>query len=118
MTRRAWHGWCVVYVVVALPGTHHCCVHSGHVYDVGVPAWSGGCGSRSAAKSCGAQRSFAVAACRGGFVRALLLRCMSWNDYAFDSRVVFDNHGDVCEVACVEELCVLRGDTRPSLSGA
>ena len=92
LTRRAWHGWCVACVVVTLPGTHRCCVCTGHVY-VGVAVWSGGCGSRRAAKSIGAQPIFVVVACRGGFVLALLWWCMSWNDFAFDSGVVPDSHG-------------------------
>ena len=54
LSRRAWHDWCVAYVVVTLPGTHHCCVRTGDVYGVVLVAWSGRCGSRGAAKSSGA----------------------------------------------------------------
>ena len=55
LTPRAWHGWCVACVVVALPGTHRYRICTGHMYIGVVVAWSGGCGSRSAAKSSGAQ---------------------------------------------------------------
>ena len=105
--------------VVMLSGRRLSYVCIGHVY-VGVVAWSlaGGCASRRAAKSSGAQPTVVVDACRGGFVLALLCRCISRKDYAFDSGVVFDNHGDVCEVACVGELCVWRGGTRPLRWGA
>ena len=66
-----------------------------------VLVWSGGCGSRRAAKSSGAQ----VVACRGGFVLRLLWRCIySVNDYAFDSEVVCSKYDDLYEVACVEEV--------------
>ena len=85
---------------------------------VAVVVWSGGCGPRRAAKSSGAQPNFVVFACRVGFVLALLWRSMSWNDYSCDSGVVADSHGDVCEVACVEEVWMSRGGTRLSLCGA
>ena len=47
-------------------------------------------------------------------VPALLGRRIFWDDYAFDAGVVYDHHSDVCEVACVDELWLSRGGTRPS----
>ena len=44
---------------------------------------------------------------------------MYWNDDAFDSGVIANHHGDVCEVACMEEeVWMSRGGTPPSWCGA
>ena len=81
--RRAWHGWCVACIVVALPGTHRCGVCTGHAYvGVVVVPWSGGCGPWRAANSRGTEPNFFVLVV---LVLALLWRCFFWNDYAFKS---------------------------------
>ena len=63
---RAWHGWCVAYVVFTLPGTHLCYVGIGHVY---VLLWRG----------CRGQAGAGLGQLRSPAVRNLFRRCcLSW----------------------------------------
>ena len=71
LMKRVWHGWCVTLVVLRFPAqsTRSSPISTDQLYGALLMVWSGGCGSRRAAKSRGAPLPMQATCCRS---RAIL----------------------------------------------